>query len=244
MRIPFVLRSIALLTSVLALLAVPAHAGTITWQNSAGGSFNSSANWSPAQVPGPGDTAVINLAGTYSVSIDADTHVSAIQLGGSSGTQTLTLSGHMLTVDSSFTVGTNGVFNMASGTLAGTFTVTTTGAGQFNWLNGTITGTLSIPAGSAMNFGNGGNGQTISGGTINNAGTIDILTGARTISLNNGAAINNSGTLDNESTGGNSGGISIDSTSAFHMTGGTLSGGQRLVFEGSNSSAINWDAGT
>jgi hypothetical protein len=56
----------------------------ILWNNSAGGNFNSAANWAFAGVPGPADIAAMTLSGTYTVSSD----VSNTDLGFTTGAGT------------------------------------------------------------------------------------------------------------------------------------------------------------
>ncbi len=57
-----------LITSLVLLLALamvgPISAATLRWTNTAGGDWNTAANWSPNQLPGPNDDAVFNVAGT------------------------------------------------------------------------------------------------------------------------------------------------------------------------------------
>ena len=43
------------------------HAATVTWTNTAGGNWAAAANWSPNQIPGSADQAVITTAGNYTV---------------------------------------------------------------------------------------------------------------------------------------------------------------------------------
>ena len=80
-----------LLAAFVALLAPAALAQTCTtsWTNPAGGAWETPGNWSDG-VPGPGSTACIALAGTYTVAqSSADRAVAGLVVGGASGTQTL-----------------------------------------------------------------------------------------------------------------------------------------------------------
>ena len=65
------------------------NASEILWTNTAGGNWSVAANWSPNQLPGASDTAVITNAGTYSVTNNGSRTISGLVLGGPSGTQTL-----------------------------------------------------------------------------------------------------------------------------------------------------------
>ncbi|MEI6078985.1 MAG: hypothetical protein WCS94_25655, partial [Verrucomicrobiota bacterium] len=58
------------LIAIFLLLSILAHATTITWINPLGGNWSVASNWSPSQVPGADDTAVINIDGNYTVALD------------------------------------------------------------------------------------------------------------------------------------------------------------------------------
>jgi T5SS/PEP-CTERM-associated repeat protein len=63
---------------------------TLTWLNAAGGSIGTPANWNPAQVPGPANTMLFNLAAAYPLTFSSGvTSTSGITF--SRGTQTLTI---------------------------------------------------------------------------------------------------------------------------------------------------------
>jgi autotransporter passenger strand-loop-strand repeat protein len=52
---------------------------TFTHTTGGGGSWNSAANWSPAVVPGPGNTALLTNAGTYTVNSTQDNQVDVVK---------------------------------------------------------------------------------------------------------------------------------------------------------------------
>lgn len=52
------------------VLAISGHSATITWTNTEAGNWSVAANWSPNQVPGAADTAVIPIAGSNGVVVD------------------------------------------------------------------------------------------------------------------------------------------------------------------------------
>jgi len=145
-------------------------AATITWTNPLGGNWSNASNWSPNQVPGPGDTAIITNNGIFTVTLDVNANVSALALGGSSGSQTFVISGNTLTLNSSSAFGTNGIFNLSGGALTGTGNLAING--PFNWTGGTISDTGGV--------------------TLNGTST---LTGNGTFILSNGSVLANSGNL-------------------------------------------------
>src|SRR5580692_2446908 len=51
---------------------------TIFWKNGAGGSWQTPSNWSTGSVPGAADEAVINAAGTYTVTSAIDNTVNQL----------------------------------------------------------------------------------------------------------------------------------------------------------------------
>lgn len=59
-------------TLVIFAIAVPARGAIISWNNPAGGNWNTASNWNPAAVPGAADHAIISLAGTYTVALDTN----------------------------------------------------------------------------------------------------------------------------------------------------------------------------
>ncbi|HYV19767.1 MAG TPA: MopE-related protein [Verrucomicrobiae bacterium] len=122
---------------------IPIPAATpIGWINPAGGNWNNAANWNPAQVPGAADDAQITLDGTYTVTLDVDAAPGSLTLGGTTGTQTLSLSAALprtLTLNGPGSVGPHGVIAHSGGTLRGTGTLTVDGA--YNWSGGTMTDT-------------------------------------------------------------------------------------------------------
>src|SRR5271154_356196 len=103
----------------LAIGGTVADAATITWTNTAGGNWSVAANWSPNQVPGSSDDAVITASGTYNVTLDTSPTVNSLALGGSSGQQTLTTGNNNLTLNNSSFVNANGNLALTGGYLYG-----------------------------------------------------------------------------------------------------------------------------
>ena len=142
----------------------------VVWNKTVSGNWGAAANWTPSRVPTPSDTAVINLPGTYTVTLDTDAALATVLVGAASGTQTLNVNGKSLTANA--LTGSGGgklLMNAGTTTLAATSTVplfdfgggTLTGAGDFsvtqifNWAGGRIAQTgpkLITPAGSVSNL--------------------------------------------------------------------------------------------
>src|SRR5205823_8433383 len=60
---------------------------SVTWDGGGGNSdWNNPLNWNPDTVPGPQDTAVIDLDGTFTVDLSTDVTIAGLTLGGASGT--------------------------------------------------------------------------------------------------------------------------------------------------------------
>lgn len=119
------------------LLFLTGRAETLTWANTAGGSWSQAVNWSPNKVPIAADTAQITTPGTYLVTIDTPASVTQLTVGAASGTQSVRLTPEgSITLTGAGSFKTNTAFDWNGGTLAGagTFnfagTVTLTGAGD------------------------------------------------------------------------------------------------------------------
>src|SRR6266851_3470135 len=136
----------SILAVVLSLLAAvgDSRADTITWTNLSGGNWSRAANWDPNHVPSANDTALITLAGTYTVGLDISVTVSNLTLGGDSGAQTLAMTGATLTISGLGTITGNGVVNLAGGALSSTGLLTVESA--LNWSGGTLGGWVNIAA--------------------------------------------------------------------------------------------------
>lgn len=160
---------ISLLVALLLSTIAELNAATILWTNTAGGNWNAAANWSPNAVPGLSDTAVITNAGTYSVAVNAAVTVAGLELGGTSGTQTLTNGSLTLTLNGPGTVSAHGVITQSGGTTTGTGSLSI--AGSLNWSGGTMgltggianSGTATISGGGVKTL----TGQFANAGQLN-----------------------------------------------------------------------------
>jgi hypothetical protein len=124
-----------------AFLPRPLQADTITWTGAASSDWNEPGNWSPNQVPGPADTAIISggppvtvntTASAGTLSFDWRTSLT-VATGG-----TLNLTGSAMNyIGGPLTVATGGTLNFTgSGTISVTGVLTNNGA--VNWLGGDI----------------------------------------------------------------------------------------------------------
>src|SRR5258708_11715164 len=155
------------------------RADTITWTNINGGNWSSAANWDPNQVPSTNDTALITLAGPYTVSLDISITVSNLTLGGDSGVQTLAINGATLTISGSGSIASNGVIYLADGALNNTGPLTVEGA--LLWSGGSLGGALNIASNGLLRTSGTGGNLLYFGGAFNNAGTVDAQSGTLTI---------------------------------------------------------------
>ncbi len=167
----------------------------LAWNNPAGGNWNDPLNWTPNQVPGAGDSAIISANGSYSVAITDARTVLNLTVGGGSGSQTLEISG-------------TGVCSF-SGTMDGPGLVRVLGV--LNWESGTMSGpgTTEIASGGTMNL-NTATGKSLnSSRVVNNAGTI-AWNGTGALTGTSAPVINNRGVLD----------LTADSTLNWGFSGG------------------------
>ncbi|MCP4633378.1 MAG: hypothetical protein GY855_10675, partial [candidate division Zixibacteria bacterium] len=181
----------------------------ISWSNASGGNWSTGSNWTGGVVPGAADTALITLDGTYSVTLDADTTVAGLTLGGASGIQTLSLSSRTMNVNGYLTVNTNGVLSLSYSTIGGTSIIDNAGLitvqGVCN-LNGTLTTQTSSILRLAYTSAQGSD-LILTNGFTNN-GLIDLVntyySRSAIIRSTNGPLVNSStGTIDaNSPTGG------------------------------------------
>ncbi|MEO6068829.1 MAG: hypothetical protein ABIQ41_12720, partial [Gemmatimonadales bacterium] len=200
---------------------------TIAWINPLGGSWSTAANWSLGRVPQSNDSVVIALAGTYTVTLDVDTTVRSLTLGGITGTQTLAASLHTLTFGGASTIGTNGVLSLSSSTVAGPGSVTNQGTVNLSAStvstslsnqgvlgvdgNSTVSGPLTTASGSTLQVAGGGNVACIGPPCVNlgdavltvaNGFTNNGAIGLTAASSGYGATlVVSSGTLTNAATG-------------------------------------------
>lgn len=149
------------------LPAVPA--ATNNWINAAGGNWSTASNWSLGVAPTATDIVGITLDGTYTVTLDVTSTVSGLVLGGTTGTQSFTINGQILTLNGLSHVGTRGVVNLTSGTLQGSGELDIDG--RLNWNGGTLSGTGLTVIGSSGTVAIAGSSHTLNR-TVENQGTV------------------------------------------------------------------------
>jgi hypothetical protein len=143
-------------------------AATVAWTNTSGGSWSVAANWTPNQVPGSSDDALITAGGTYSVTLDTSPAINSFTLGGTSGQQTLNTSGNSLTAGNPSAVNGNGVLGLNGGSLTGVVGV----VGAMIWTGGNVYGSLTLGTNGLLVAGQGSGVYLY--GVLTNAGTIQV----------------------------------------------------------------------
>jgi uncharacterized repeat protein (TIGR03803 family) len=187
----------------------------ISWNNAAGGDWDTPTNWSPQQVPAAADDAVINISTSAPIThananadvVNSLTSSSTVALAFSSGSLlvsgaaslsgNLTLSGGALKATGTLQV--NGTFLLTGGTLADTTVSSPT----------TITGTTS--------------GGTLSGVTLN--GNLDLTAAGSGLTITNGLTLNGTATVGGGGSA-NFAGLGFSGTQ-------TLGGNGSVLFNGS-----------
>jgi hypothetical protein len=149
--------------------ALTSRGADVVWTNTAGGNWSVAANWSPNQLPGAGDTAIITNNGTYSVTLNTGPTLAGLVLGGAGGTQTLAQAAHQLTLNGLGFVGAQGRYQLTSGTLAGQSLLTV--AGQMTWNGGTIQNDAAVEVETSGLLLLGGTSKNLNG-ALTNAGRV------------------------------------------------------------------------
>ena len=167
--------------ALLSLLNGFAHAATVVWTNTTGGTWNAATNWTPNHIPGSDDYAVIALpevATSLEVNLNANVTVGGLLLGSDSGCvapRSLSVNGKSLTLNGPLTIGDCGRFIFDSGSLIGGTNAVITG--QMTWSGGVLNGTLTLNTNSFLVL-NGTAGQTYElYGGLTNFGTITLTSG-------------------------------------------------------------------
>ncbi len=155
----------------------------LVWTNIAGGAWNTAANWWPNQVPTTNDHVWITNGGTYTVTISGNAAAGELTLGGTTGTQTVSVTGGTFLIGNG-TGNTNAVLRITGGTLGGTGKLIL--AGPLNWSGGSITNAVVQCAGGTIS---GSATKTLRYGCLVNTGVLKFSGGY--LEPNNGATISN-----------------------------------------------------
>jgi hypothetical protein len=157
------------------ITALSSQADMISWTNTAGGNWNVAANWSPNQVPGAGDTAIITNDGSYTVTLNASTTLAGLELGAGSGTQILAQAANTLTLNGPGAIGPNGRYNWSGGTLAGTNVVDVSGV--VNWSGGNLNADAALSIATNGLLSASGAGLRYLNGSLTNGGVVQFSAG-------------------------------------------------------------------
>ncbi len=145
---------------------------TVIWKNGISGTWQTMSDWTPSVVPGSADSVLITSAGTYTVT---DALTTTIYSLATEANATLDITGGTFTI----TDGTG------SGTNAGTIEVGT--GATLDILPSTVANTGTLANAGSLYLNN----TTISGGSLTNAGTVDVTGGGT--STFDGVGVTNSG---------------------------------------------------
>lgn len=182
-----------LLLFVPVLLATGLDAQTVTWSATAGGAWNSAANWNPAAVPTATDAVVINRGVAAPITLGANQVAASLDFTASVVNVAITLTGGGTnrTLVSSGPLSVAGAGNVVIGSATSgqnvvltATTVTKKGSGNIELVNGNTLGDVSIEQGrlfgrNANAFGNATSG-TITLGSIAAANNIELRCGTAT----------------------------------------------------------------
>lgn len=210
-----------------------------------GSSWSDPGNWSKTAVPAAGDSVVIDLDGTYTVTMDVDPpSLGVLLIGGVSGTQTLSATGRTIGVTGAVEVGGTGTLTLASsvldaggvtnaapgGILLGGSTINAPVVNETTLLvpsPSSINGALQTGPGSVLRMEGGGSTAgvlTVASGFTNTA-TIELAGGSNAAALNvtTGTLVNAVGaTISASNTNNSSINADLDNQGTITHTAGAL----------------------
>ncbi len=126
----------------------------ITWANSGGGQWSSASNWSGG-VPAPDDYAIINISGTYTVTVASDAAVNALNVSNPGATVFITgatLAAGQVTTDGEFRVASGATLDVL---VSGTFSDIVSGGGtvELGGVSGTaLTFSAGVTSATVIDF--------------------------------------------------------------------------------------------
>lgn len=115
------------------------NAPRVLWRNPEGGSWNDPANWSGGAVPGEGDVAVLDLEGTYTVTLEEDAIIAALVMEAGEGTRTLLTRRPTIKIRGASRVGSGQVLHLDGGIVTGPGDLEI--EGTLRWSAGSMSGT-------------------------------------------------------------------------------------------------------
>ena len=202
--------------------------GGICWDGGAGTNlWTDAANWTGDVLPGVNDLVFIALGGGSSVLLNSGSHTIA-GLNTSAGNH-LTINGASLTLASlDSTLGGNLTLGGGARVTLGSDVAVDFG-GALNWTSAATLagGTLNLLGGSTatLNANTNGGHLTLSGISINNAGTVNYASEGRQLLINDGTTFNNSGrfnfTTDGDVTENSGFGGNFNNSGTVAKTGGS-----------------------
>jgi PKD-like domain/SprB repeat len=127
----------------LILLSFNSKAGNVNWLAAVPGNWNDGTKWSGGIAPGLNDTAIIDIPGTYTVTLNTNASISKLILGGISGKQTISSTGTILTIGTASMINDNGIYTMSSATINGAGALQNDGKIRLS-INNTISVSLTL----------------------------------------------------------------------------------------------------
>src|SRR5688572_19413589 len=113
------LRNLRVLVFTLFTFPAALFAATNQWTGAGGdGLWSNTANWSLGTVPSFPDDVLIDLPGTYTVTVDTFTTVATLTVGAATGTQTLDVNNNYLTSYGEMVVSETAVLKLGSGNVS------------------------------------------------------------------------------------------------------------------------------
>jgi hypothetical protein len=178
---------------------------TVSWTGPTSGDWSTTSYWSIGSLPGAGDDVTIPSGTTVTHSTGSDS-IHRLTVQGS-----LVISGGTLSVGATSTAAN---LTLSGGTLTGAGAITV--SGSFSWSGGVQSGSGSMTISSSATFtlNSSSSALTLSGRTVNNAGTAN-WTGSGALQLNAGASWNNSGLFNAQ----NNASITTSSSATFSNSG-------------------------
>ncbi len=182
----------------------------IVWTNTKGGKWSVATNWKPNLVPGPTDSAILDLRSTYTVTVDASRTVANLTLGAGAtlaGTNPLSVLGALTwtggnltsllqcnggTVSGTNSHAQNGGRLVNAGNLQLSATITTAGGALITNLPGAI---LELAGDVGIAYSSGAYGAVINQGTLRKSGGTGVSSISELVT-STGTIETRSGTLE------------------------------------------------